>query len=139
MDSNRLLQFAIEHKMQNELNTSYASIKTLCEGKTTVKKIFKQKSSTESDDLTALCDLLTIMILAIDKNQRLNNKPTIDSSEPSSEHSEPHNHGDYDEVQKLHKTGRTTTTNDMEIDPTELENLEYEFKNQESKELAGMA
>jgi hypothetical protein len=86
------------------------------------------------------------MILAIDKNQRFNNKPTVDSSEPSIEHSvphkyhsEPHKHRSSDEVQKLYKIEPISTTYDMEIDPTELENLEYEFKNQENDELAGMA
>jgi hypothetical protein len=144
MDSKRLLNFAIEQKMNLELKDSYQSIRKLCQSNTTVEKILKEESSV---DLTALCDLLTIMIRAMDNYQRENNKPTVAATNQSSQDSDIHEHGNSKKGQNglkkdptEHKKDPTEPSYEMEIDPAELIILEEDFKNKKTnKILAGMA
>jgi hypothetical protein len=73
MDSKRLLHFTVEKKLK-ELPASNSCIQDILKGKKCVKKILAQNSL---EELTALCDLLTIMISAVDDNQRYNKKPIV--------------------------------------------------------------
>jgi hypothetical protein len=82
--------------------------------------------------LTALCDLLTIMILAIDENQRLNMKPKVETSKK-----------EISDGAKQQKTGSENTQDElegMEIDPALLDSLQEEFKTQkQGNYLSGQA
>jgi hypothetical protein len=76
MDTKRLLHFTVEKKLK-ELPASNAFIQDLLKEKKSVKEILEQNSLEELSQLTALCDLLTIMISAVDDNQRFNKKPIV--------------------------------------------------------------
>ena len=78
MDTNRLLHFAIEKKLK-ELPTSDKVLQELLKSEPKVKDIFNSKGL--GTRLTALCDLLTILILAIDQNQRQNIKPKVEATD----------------------------------------------------------
>jgi hypothetical protein len=151
MDSHRLLHFAIEQKLKKELPTSHRCIDDLCQSKLKVESIIDQNSSV---GLIALCDLLTTMILAMDEYQRINVKPTIDVSKKSNQHTDKtvtQMDGSSEEGQDEHdlKKGTTSASNathgtqevsnehkikaektsfdgDLEIDPSELSDLEID-------------
>ena len=114
---------------------SYKCINDLREGKTSVEKIIKERSYV---GLTALCDMLTILILAMDEYKRFNTKPTVAASNQS-EHKDMDRHGGSDKNQDGQKK-ETTTSYNMDIDPLVLSILEKDFNTQKSyKIFAGSA
>jgi hypothetical protein len=125
MDSQRILHFAIEQKLKTDLKeSSYKCINQLCKGESNVKEIIKRKSSV---GLTALCDLLTVIILAMDEYQRINMKPRVAASDQRSEHKDMHNPGGLEKCQVGDKKEITKFSCDLAIDPSEIKYLEKEF------------
>ncbi len=136
MDSRRLLLFAIDQKLKLDQPSSYECINDLCQGKSSVEKIIKERSYV---GLTALCDLLTILILAMDEYKRFNTKPTVGASNQSSKHKDMDEHGGSDKNHDGQKK-ETATSHKMEIGPLVLNILEKDFNNQKySKIFAGSA
>ena len=81
---------------------------SLCNRSMNVKKLLEQKSTV---GLTAVCDLLVTMILAMDAFQRENNKPAVAASNEDSQHSVMPQHEDTvkGEVRLKKEKARTTT------------------------------
>jgi hypothetical protein len=96
MDTKRLLHFTVEKKLK-ELPASDAFIQDLLKGKKCVKEILDQNSL---EELTALCDLLTIMISAVDDNQRFNKKPivAVPASNQDISHEDKQHHSEQDNI-----------------------------------------
>jgi hypothetical protein len=117
MDSKRILSFAIEKKLKDpSLQASYDSIQKLLKGKPCVKELLKM-----SNGWIALCDLLTIMILAMDENQRYNKKPTVAASHSGTDHKGKQQESGSDKA-------KVYEPDSMEIDPAVLVTLEEEFQ-----------
>jgi hypothetical protein len=121
LDSKRLLHFAIDQKLEKDLKDSYDCIKDLFKDTSKVKKILDSSNTSNPRDglntvtyLTALCDLLTVMILAMDENQRLNMKPIVDDSKK-----------DILNERKIEQTDKVT---DSEINQKELESNEIDLE-----------
>ena len=119
------MQFSIEKILSSELKTSYDCIQSLCNRSMNVKKLLEQKSTV---GLTAVCDLLVTMILAMDAFQRENNKPAVAASNEDSQHSVMPQHEDTVKGEVRLKKEKARTIHAMEIDPTELQNLEEEYE-----------
>ena len=125
MDSERLLNFAIEQKLNQDLNESYQCFNRLRNGNINVKDIIETRNL---EGLTALCDLLTVMILAMDEYQRLNNKPSVAASNQSGQHTDSHEHGISEKASDGERKDITNISFDTAIDPSEVMYLEEEFK-----------
>mmetsp|Transcript_60930 Transcript_60930/g.127721 ORF Transcript_60930/g.127721 Transcript_60930/m.127721 type:complete len:990 (-) Transcript_60930:733-3702(-) len=126
LDSQRLLHFAINQKLK-ELPASDRYIQDLLQDKACVKDILEQNSL---DGLTALCDMLTIMILAMEKNQRVSQKPSVTASHQDIEHKGKQQHigaGKDQDYEHKDKTASVSHDDIMGIDPTDLYILEKEF------------
>ncbi len=95
-----------------------------------MEKIIKEHSYV---GLTALCDLLTILILAMDEYKKYYTKPTVAATNQSSEHKDMNKHGGSDKNQDGQK--KETPSYNMEIDPLLLNILEKDFNAQKSSKI----